>query len=657
MIHNHEDSYWFGNEDPQEIVQRLCARSERWSEYSTNPVVESWIRNTIAYYSCLLEPNDWQSSLGYVGDQGELVRMAIPQARSIIRQIISLVTKEALAFQGVAEVQGADVMSDIRLANAVAKKIVINHHLDKKDEEAVEQSCISGMGFFKVGWRTDKGQPYSVNEDGMVIYDGDIEITTPLIQDVTWDVRIPRFEDNQWVQVRTIKNRWDMISSFPELKDEILALPKILENHSLRVPQQTYPSENDLIYVYEVYHKPTPSLKLGRMLMFSSEKTIYFDDHNHYGCIPVIPIIPEPIIGMGYGYPILSNLLPAQEMFDHSLSAIASNHSNLAVQNVTCPRNANINVTQISGMNFMFYTPQNAEGGGKPEPLNLLQSSPEMYKFAAELSKYMLDVSYLNSAVRGAPPAGVTSGVAIATLTANAIEFLNGLQKANKLALEQLMTLCVNIEAKFAKTPRSVTIYGKNNQAYNKQYTGEDLKKITNFQMQRVNPIMQTLGGRIDMAEKLLQTGIIKSAQDYVSILDGAPLSQLTETETSENDLIQSENDAMMDGQPVIALVTDNHAQHILKHKTLLNDPMIRFNNQMVQGILNHIEEHNRLAREGDPMLMAMATTGKMPEMPPPPPQGMPGGQGEEPPSENVIPGDVADQAAQPADDLLEGAR
>lgn len=660
-----KDHYWFASEDPIEVVRQLNVYQDRWSQYSTNPLTEAWLRNIIAYYSCLLEPNDWQSSLGYVGEQGELVRMAVPQARTIIRQIVSIITKEKLAFKAIAEKQGSDVMNDVRLGNAVADKLVSEQQIDRKNEVAVEHACVVGMGFMKACWRTDKGQPYTVNEQGVTVYEGSVEISTPLIQDVLWDYRIHEWDQNYWVRVTTMKNRWDLIAQYPDLEEEIKNCPKIMQDQSLQTAETNLPSDDDMIYVYEAYHKPTPAMPKGRMLMYSDEKTIYFDGENYYGCLPIIPIIPEQVYGQGYGYPIFSNLLPCQEMFDHSLSAIASNHSNLAVQNVACPRGANVDVQEIKGMNFMFFTPQNASGGGKPEALNLLQSAPETYKFADVLSKYMLDVSYLNAAIRGQPPQGVTSGTAIATLTASSLEFLNGLGKANQLALEGIINLAVNIEMKFAKTERSVSLSGKNNQAYVMEYTGEDLKNIKKFQMQRVNPLMQTLGGRVDAAEKLLQSGVVKTVQDYVSILEGAPLSQLTETEATENDLIQSENEALLNGSPVIALITDDHPLHIRKHKTLVNDPMVRMNNDLVAAVLQHIQEHIDQQQNGDPYLMAMATTGKAPQMPPGPPQGggdqamqADAGMGEaiESPSQS-LPGSPTNQPAEPASDMLGGER
>ncbi len=654
------DSVYWWKDEAKAIANRFTGRDQSWVGYAANPVSEAWIRNMSAYYSCLIAPSDWQSSLGFAGEQGELVQMVIPQARSIVRQVVGLATKERLVFKGVAQTQGSDVMNEIKLANAVAEEIIMEQELDRKNEFAVEQACVMGAGFFYPTWRTDKGAPYAVDGNGMMVYDGAIDIATPLIQDVFYDTRLSDWSLNNWVKVRTVKNRWDLISQFPDLEQEIRSIPKITEDVSLRSTQQMIPSDEDMIYVDEAYHKPSPALPQGRMLMFSSPECIYFDGPNFYGCIPVIPVMPEMIQGTGYAYPMLSSLLPAQEMFDHSVSAIATNQSNLAIQNVLCPRSANIGVQELKGMNLVLYTPQNAAGGGKPEPLNLLQSAPETFKFADVVSKYMLSVSPLNSTVRGEPPAGVTSGTAIATLTANSLEFLSGLARADQKALESLMTLCVNIQSKFAQTPRSVMIQGKNNQTFSREYTGENLKNIKKFKLERQNPLMNTLSGRINAAESLIKMGAIKSTQEYLSVLDGAPLTRMTDTETSENDLIESENENMMSGQPAPVLITDNHPLHVFKHKTLLNDPNVRMNSDIVQGVLAHIQEHEELAKTGDPVLMGMANTGQMPQIPPEqqgPPPGAGGPPGQIAPASPNGLGEGTNEPANPATDLLQGGR
>jgi hypothetical protein len=616
-------AYWF-SEEADKIAKKLCGKQETWLTYSSNPIAESWIRNSIAYYSAILEANDWQSALGYVGEQGELVKMAVPQARSLIRQIVTLVTKQRLAFTSIAEASGSDVMQAVKIASALTEELIQEQKLDKKSELITEQACIWGLSFLKVGWRTDKGTPYAASEQVVedmampqAVYDGDVEISVPTVFDVYFDSRIDDFDNVPWAVVRTIKNRWDMIAQFPELEDEIMAIPRIIVRESGVRDHSTDLESDDMIYVYEAYHKPCPALPAGRMIMYSDDRTIYFDGQNRYGCIPLIPIRPEPIHKSGYGYPILSNLLPCQEMYDHSLSAIATNQSATAVQQILCPRGADISSQDVGGLNFVFFTPQNVDGGGKPEPMQLTQSAPETFKFAEVLKGYMLEISGINSAVRGAPPPGVTSGTAIATLTANSLEFMSSLQKSVDMALEGAITLALKTYMEFADVPRSILVTGKNNMAYGYEFTGKDLKAIKKVKINRSNPLMGTIAGRSDIAEKLLQTGLIKSPQQYFRIIEGAPTEELYRQELSETDLQVSENEALMRGEDVLVLATDDHPSHIQYHNMLLNNPEIRKNGQMVGAILQHIEEHNNLAQTTDPNLMAMVRTGKLPQMAP----------------------------------------
>jgi len=222
------------------------------------------------------------------------------------------------------------------------------------------------------------------------------------------------------------------------------------------------------------------------------------------------------------------------------------------------------------------------------------------------------------------------------------------------------MSLCVNIESKFATTERSVMITGKNNQSFSREYTGENLKNIKKFKLERQNPLMNTLSGRINAAESLIKMGAIKSTQEFLSVMEGAPMSRLTDTETSENDLIESENEALLDGKQAPVLITDNHPMHVYKHKTLLNDPYVRMNSGIVQQVLDHIQEHEQLAKTGDPVLMGMANTGQMPQIPPeqgaPPGPGGPQGGDILPPPPN-LPGEGTNQPANPSTDLLQGGR
>jgi hypothetical protein len=650
--------------DPETTVGHLDEYHGSWTVWGSNPIIQAWLRNSIAYYNHILEPYSWESSLVFQGEQGELVKLLMPQARTMLRQLVTLISKNKLSFRGIAQASGSEVMNTIRLANSLSEQIVDNQDLDIKSEHLVELALVYGISFIKSTWRTDKGEIFTADtKKNTLQYKGDVDISIHDVWNVFFDYSIETWSDQQWCEVRTIKNRWDLIKQFPKLETPLRQLASVRDWRGPHYTEFRSISEDDLIYVYEVYHKSTPALPNGRMLFYSDTDTIYYDGDNEYGELPVHELKPAPVFGMGFGSPQYSELLPAQEMFDNTVSAIATNQSAFGVQSITVPRGSGISSQEIGGMNFISFTPQNVQGGGRPEPLQLTKSPPEAFNFMEFLKSNMMELSNLNAAIRGSPPPGVTSGTAIATLTTNALEFMSSTSKAYARAMEKTMESSVNAYRRFAKVPRMIFMAGKNDTIVPKEFVGSDLDPIKKIQMNLSNPLMQTIAGRSDLAEKLVKSGLIQNVQDYITVLEGGTLQKLYETEASENDLIDSENESLLEGQDVIVLSTDDHPAHIRKHAGLLNDASIRRDGTAIELILNHIMEHRNQAQQVDPMLQAMVRTGKLPEggMQPQPPPTPGGGGGMPPPEEAPIePGFTptldempASGAAEPTEDLL----
>lgn len=610
-------TYW-ATWDGEDLAKKLDDGHARFRNGRWSPLYDAWVKNTYHYYSAVLDSTSWMTSLNFTGEQGELVEMKIPEARRAIRDRLSLVTKQRLAFNAIAMAEGSDVTEEMRIANAIAEATVQSEKLDKKQELLCELGAVTGTSFISARWRSDKGSPKIVvpgeaeEQTDQVLYDGDVEIRVHHLSDVWFNYRIPEWDDLDWVEVRVRMNRWALIAQHPELTDEILKLPSTTDE--MRLKPEMPIDEQDHVWVYEWYHRPRPGLDQGRLFVYANPKTIFYDDVNPYKTIPIERYMPEPIFGLGYGYPQLSNLLPAQEMLDHEMSCIASNHSALGVQNVAIARGAEETVQQFYGLNLFKYTPvPNAKDGGLPQALQLTQSSPESFKFGEILSRKISQLGGLNDAIKG-EVAPSTSGVAIATLTTNALEFMNIDSKEVQTVMERTMMHTIRAFRAFAKVPRLVRLTGKNYQTYTKEFTGDKLAPIEAVKLQTVNPLMQTIAGRMDIAEKSLKTGLVKNMQEYVSILDGEPLSKLFDADLSQNDLIASENEQLAQGQSVLALYLDNHALHIFKHKCLLNDPNIRKNSDRVAEIIAHIEQHEQFATSVNPLVQAMANTGQMPE-------------------------------------------
>ena len=645
-------TYWMDDE-AKVVANKLMQHHQTSDGWTTNPIAQTWVRNQIAYYSPVLEPDSWETALGFGGEQGELVKMVIPQARSLARQYIGITTKQKLAVQAVAlNNEGSDLNGVLRLGNALGNRIVKNCDLDCKKIDLAEKTYIHGASYITATWRTDKGDPYAHdNETGSFLYEGDLDMSVYSVFDVLFDYSIENFEDRDWIELRTKKNRWDLAAQHPELKDEIMSLPACRETTGNNVNQYQSVSDEDMVYVYELYHRPTPAMPAGRMMMYSNDKTIYYDGENDYGCIPVEEFRPEKIQGTGFGFPQFSNLLPAQEMLDHECSTIATNHAAFGVQSITAPRDSAVGVQQLDGMNWISFTPQQGvSGGGRPEALQLTASSPESFKFAGELKSHLMELANINAALRGAPPPGVTSGAAIATLTTTAIESTTPFSDALLTCMEKAIEKGIKAYRAFAKVPRILEITGINFQTTNQEFIGTDLDPIRSMKISRINPVMLTSAGRSDLADKMLQSGLIKSPQKYMSILEGGAIEKLFDDELSENDLLDAERDMLMKGEKPIALITDDHPKHVMNVRKLLNDPRVRANSANIGLMLEFIEEHVALEKQKDPFLAAMLMTGKAPQGGPPQPGQKAPNAEQQPPD---MPAMGTAQPAQPADDLL----
>ncbi len=648
---------WFLQLDSKEVIGQMEMMHNNYAIWSNNPVMQAWVRNTIAYNSAVLDAQGWETALSFQGDQGELVRMAVPQSRKLIRQLVTIITKNRLNFQCIARSKDGGAVEASRLANALASQEVEDKKLDKKGEKLAEGGFVQGTSFMSCVWKTDRGQKFARGDHG-IIYAGDTHFRNHSVFDTFYDYEIEDWEDLPFVEIRTMANKWDLVAKYPELKQEIVSLPSIRDLRGLTYISETERAEiaDDQVYVYELYVKPSPALPHGRMLIYSDDRTVYYDDRNHYGLIPIEQLKSMPIHNLGYGYPLLSDLLPCQEMLDHSFSAIASNQSAFAVQNILVPDGSNIGVNEVGGMNWIKYTPME-NGGGKPEPLQLAKSAPETFKFAETLMQHMELLSDINSALRGTPPPGVTSGVAIATLTHNALEFITSGAKDYALTMENMMMHSINAHKRFAEREHFVRMTGSNQKTYDAPFTGGDLEPIGRVKMLLQSPVMQTTSGRLDIAEKMVQSGLVKRPQDYISILEGAPMDTLWDTELSENDLINTENEMLLQGEEVPVMMTDDHAGHVREHSKLLNEMEIRLNPEKWQLVLDHIMQHREQASQVDPMLEAMLRTGMMPQ----PQEGeIPTGEGELPPPPNPeagMEGDIMDMggdAATASPDALE---
>jgi hypothetical protein len=590
---------YFATEDTEtaaKFLMRFISDKTTTMNNSGTALFHMWDKNISMYYQ-----NALSDSLSYGGSQGEVAQLSVPQARSFVRQTISLVCKQKLKFKSITRSKDYQAYAVSKIVDAKSSELTRNQNLDSQLERFTETCYLYGSSFWHVSWNSEGGKLLNGTPTG----DVNISYLTP--RDVFYDWTIKNWKDLNYCVVREKVSRYDLMAKHPELKDEIEKLPKAESNYDNSLNnslEYTNTKENsDNVYLYTFYHKPSPSLISGRMIILASEKVVIYDSENPYECIPVVPAIPERLDDYLLGYPLFSNLTGLQEMLDHNFSVVASNQSAFGLQTVLNPRGSNINVTQLSGIQWVDYTPQGADGGGKPEPLALAKTAPEIIDMIPVYRNHMAELSNINNALRGQPPEGVTAGNALATLTANSLEFFNSLSKSVFNSVEEMMTLAIKCFWMFGAESQVVEV-ADGNLTYAKEFKAEELKDFDRVFIELANPLMNTYSFRLQSASELLNRGIIKDVSEYFRVLAGAPEDVLYENQLDELMLIQKENDDLMKGLQCPVLISDNHPLHKQHHYSLLYDPEVRRNGQMLQLILDHIQQHEMFEMQ---MMMPVA--------------------------------------------------
>lgn len=625
---------YFAADTPDKAVETLVEKSKGWFKGITDTdyidkIKRSWRAYHGQYY-------DKGHSLSSGGENGELVNLAVNHYRNLARHIHVMVTSTRPSFKCRAINTDKKSLIQANLGNGLLDYYMREMKLETIIKDAVEYAIILGSGYIKLEWNSTKGKIYDyvepdemevfdydedgkpVDEEGYElkpypIYEGDVEFKLLSPFDIVFDPTKQNYNENDWVLCRSFINKFDLAEKYPELRDSILKqeTKDQIDKANRRVLSQNIDETTD-IAVYEFFHNRTESMPNGRYMLYVDGETVLTDTVMPYRDLPVYRITPSHILGTPYGYSDMFDLLPLQDMLNSLYSTAATNINAFGVQNILNPRGNDVSIEQVSdGMNFIEY---NATMG-KPESLNLVATSPEVYQMMQLLEKSMETLSGVNSVARGNPEQSLRSGNALALVQSQALQFVSGLQQSYIQLLEDVGTGLLNLLKDFANVPRIAAISGLNNSTEMREFKSDDIKSVNRVVVDVGNALMQTTAGRAQVAENLLQMGLIDSPEKYLMVMNSGNLDYFTEGKMDEMMTIKGENEALIRGEEVTAIFSDNHALHIKEHRDVLADYMLRRDPELVQSVLDHMQEHINLLQTTDPNLLAII--GEQPLAPP----------------------------------------
>ena len=604
------NTYWAAEKDTESVVSKISGFLSMFSlnsEAERSSLSSIWSRNLRMYYNSVISSDSSESSLGYGGEDGELIEMHVPVARSDVRKIIGIATRQRLHFKAQAESGEWTTKANTQIADSLAHEYATDEdiELNKVREKLLELAIVCGHSFLLNQWDSEKKKPV-------------FRVIPPWM--ATYNFNVDSFDNLDWFVVHYFVNRYSLAEEYPKHKEVILNgnynSRSAINPWSINFGVLDY-SEDDIL-VSEFYHKSTAAIPEGRFIKFVGDTGIEdmpnpYKDNNDKAEIPVSMVVPELIQPYLIGYPKICDLLPLQEMTDHQFSVMATIFSALGVPTILNPRSSGMNASNMSGLKVISYNPQLGDGlkATKPEVLELCKLPPNLLDTINIMQQFQQRISNVSGALQGILPPGVTAASAIATLSANAVEFIEPMSLAVHSALESGMMRAINQTSQFLDERRTLEIVGPRNVTAVAKFSGEDLKGLKRVTLLTQNPLTLFAGGRQKIAEDYMAMGLITTPEEYDAVMVYGSLEPIREKTMTKENLVSWENQQMRQGEPVYALATDDHAYHIYKHSLLQNDPEVRKRPELLEIIDKHIQAHLELSRQVDVGLYAMVQTGK----------------------------------------------
>jgi len=552
------------------------------------------------------------------GKNASITNLIVNHYRNLLRHTLQLATSQKPAYG--CRATNSDYKSQ---AQCILGKGVLDYYLvEKKVSRIRAQAIENGLAFLEgwihAPWNTTKGEIYDRHpETGAPIYQGDKDFSVHNILDVPRDITLKTSNNHQWRFIRQPMNKWDLAAKYPAFADDILKESPAYDYEdlpcfNLQIRDDAV-TETDLIYMWTFYHEKTDSMKQGRQVNFINSKKL-FDGPLPYRRIPLFRFTPDRIEGTPYGYSPAVDLLGPQQAHNILSSTIMSNQAAFGVQSVWTKRNDNVSVTTLSG------GMKNLQSDEMPQAVQLTKTAPETFDFRQQLEAEMETLIGISATVRGNPEASLKSGNALALIVSQSIQFANLIEEDANELLEDLGTSILEDLRDFGKTPRVMNIMGESSRPYQKTFSGDDISSLNRVVVEQVSPLSKTIAGRAEIANNLLQQGMIKDPNQYIMVLTTGQLDPAIEGTQHKLLNMRAENEDLRNGKAVVAIVSDNHAGHIQSHLELLDSPDARKDPQFVARVLAHNSEHLNLWRTADPSILMI--TG---QQPPPPPAPIPG--------------------------------
>lgn len=605
MEYNNSDMYWAAKADPEFLLELHKRNENYYRDLEQTKLYYVWERSFMAYYGSQLSSHNMSGQLfdsaeiGRTGSNSQITNLKTNHYRNLIQHALQLSTSDRPAWN--CQATNTDYKSQ---AQCILGRGILDYYYREKNfqkyyKQAMENALVFSEGWIHAPWNETSGEIIAADpETGMELHEGDFIFSAHTPLDIVRDISLRNEEQHDWLMVKTYENKYNLAAKYPAYAEEIIRETDsystkfaITESFELRIRRGSK-VPTDRIPLWTFYHRPTESLPHGRMAVVTAN-TVLFSGPMPYEKIPLYAIFPENLIGTPYGYTPAFDLLGPQQGIDILTATAMTNNAANGVQNIWTRKGDDLSSTDLGG------GLKHLSSDEPPQALQLTKTAPETFSFRRELIGEMETLMGISATVRGNPEASLKSGAALALMVSQSVQFASMLEMSASTMLCEFGTALINNLKAFAKSNRVVTIMGESARPYQKQFTGEDLSGVSRVTVEQVSAVSKTTAGRLQIAQDLLEKGLISDPKQYIMVLSTGKLDPVTEDTESELLNIRAENEALRRGEQVQVIISENHAQHYKAHSAMLNheakkDP--EFVARVLQHMADHLEQWNNMS-------------------------------------------------------------
>lgn len=625
-----EFTYWAAK-DGESVGDELVSRVNDWYQWVKSNKFAELVQRAYQQYYGVSKDGFYSHEVSRGGKKGEIAKVKSNHFRSTIQTILNLVTQTPSAFKSRAINTDYDAMAQIPLADGLIDYYTKEGGVNAKLRSCTEMGITFAEGWIDVDWNSRLGENYIQDEGGQTIKTGDIEVRCYDPLSVVRNLH-NRSDNHTWLMTRNFKNKYDLLASYPHAAEQIMASEESrqlfqIEEIDLGLTgtfSNDQVTDSDMTEYYCFRHKISEAMPEGREILFLRDGTILRDKKFKYDTLHLFKISPGHLHNTPLSYSFSFDLLSLQNVNDVLNTSITTNQSTFGVQNIIAEKGAGTSLEQLEGgLNLIEIN----DGSQFPESLNLTSTPPEIFKYLDKNESDFNTHSGANDVTRGKAPPNVKAGNYAALLATQAVQFNSGLEQSYNEAAGSVATAIIELLRVEGRVERSTHMLGQSAARGLKSFIPEqDLANISKVVVDQVSATSKTIVGRTELADIMLQNGLITDANEYLAVRETGQPNLASQRKVDERLAIEDRVEAVRRGEKVPVILTDNHQLCIQHLAAVLHSPAARREPQLVQNVIQHIMEHEQAWLQLTQRPAIMAALGYSPAPVPPPPGPPPGG-------------------------------